>query len=254
MKYIASFSGGKDSMATIILAHEYGEPLDEIIFAEVMFNEETSGEMPEHMEFIHERCAPLFRKWGYEFKIIRAGNTYMDCFNHVIENARNNPENEGKRAGFPMAGRCVINRDCKVKPIQEFLNQYNLDEITQYIGIAIDEPVRLQRLKGTNKKSLLAKYGYTEEMAYELCKKYGLLSPIYGFANRGGCWFCPNAGYQELKHLRTEYRNLWDKLLNLENEENLIGNIWNTLNGKSMKSNEEMFRLEDAQLTIFNFC
>ena len=49
-------------------------------------------------------------------------------------------------------------------------------EITQYIGIAIDEPKRLERLDGINKISLLAKYGYTEQMAMELCKKYNLLS------------------------------------------------------------------------------
>ena len=43
-KCIASFSGGKDSTATVILAHEHGEPLDIIIFSEVMFDENTSGE------------------------------------------------------------------------------------------------------------------------------------------------------------------------------------------------------------------
>ena len=32
MKYIASWSGGKDSTASIILAHEHNEPLDLIIF------------------------------------------------------------------------------------------------------------------------------------------------------------------------------------------------------------------------------
>lgn len=31
-KHIASFSGGKDSAATVILAHEHGDPLDTIIF------------------------------------------------------------------------------------------------------------------------------------------------------------------------------------------------------------------------------
>lgn len=36
MKYIASWSGGKDSTASIILAHEHNEPLDLIIFSEVM--------------------------------------------------------------------------------------------------------------------------------------------------------------------------------------------------------------------------
>lgn len=57
---------------------------------------------------------------------------------------------------------------------------------TQYIGIAKDEPKRLERLRGTNRISLLEKYGYTEKMAFELCEKYDLLSPIYKFAPRGG--------------------------------------------------------------------
>ena len=48
--YIASWSGGKDSTASIILAHEHGEPLDLIIFSEVMFDRETSGELPEHID------------------------------------------------------------------------------------------------------------------------------------------------------------------------------------------------------------
>ena len=49
MKYIASWSGGKDSTASIILAHEHNEPLDLIIFSEVMFDENISGELPEHI-------------------------------------------------------------------------------------------------------------------------------------------------------------------------------------------------------------
>ena len=47
-RYIASFSGGKDSVATIILAKENKELLDTIIFSEVMFDKDVSGELPEH--------------------------------------------------------------------------------------------------------------------------------------------------------------------------------------------------------------
>ena len=46
--YVASCSGGKDSVATILLAAQNNEPLDEIVFSEVMFDKETSGEVPEH--------------------------------------------------------------------------------------------------------------------------------------------------------------------------------------------------------------
>ena len=88
--------------------------------------------------------------------------------------------------GFPMSGRCQINRSVKVLPIKRFLKSFE-EEFAQYIGIAIDEPVRLDRVvRTTNQISLLQKYGYTEDMAFDLCKKYDLLSPIYDFSPRGG--------------------------------------------------------------------
>ena len=123
---------------------------------------------------------------------------------------------------------------CKMPQIRKFLKEIG-DPFTQYIGIAIDEPVRMERIVNSgNKVSLLEKYGYTEKMAFDLCEKYGLLSPIYEFCPRGGCWFCPNARYAELKHLRDNHRDLWDKLLELENEPDLIGYCWNTLKKQSI--------------------
>lgn len=80
MKYIASFSGGKDSTASIILAHEKGEPLDLILFSEVMFDENISRELPEHIDFIKNKCIPLFKSWGYETKILHSELNYLDLF------------------------------------------------------------------------------------------------------------------------------------------------------------------------------
>ena len=177
MKYIASWSGGKDSTASIILAHEHNEPLDLIIFSEVMFDKNISGELPEHIDFIKNKAFPIFNEWGYETKILRAKLTYMDIFNRYP--TRGKRKGLGMKTGFPMAGRCQINRSVKVKPIRDFLQNYP-DQFMQYIGIAVDEPIRLERVvRTTNQESLLQKYGYTEKMAYELCDKYGLLSPVY---------------------------------------------------------------------------
>ena len=41
-KYVASCSGGKDSVATLLLAAQHNEPLDEAVFSEVMFDQNTS--------------------------------------------------------------------------------------------------------------------------------------------------------------------------------------------------------------------
>ena len=62
MRFVASWSGGKDSTASIILAHEHNEPLDAIVFSEVMFDlkNKISGENPRHIKFIRETAKPLF--------------------------------------------------------------------------------------------------------------------------------------------------------------------------------------------------
>lgn len=250
MKYIASWSGGKDSTASIILAHENKEPLDLIVFSEVMFDKDTSGELPEHINFIKNKCIPLFESWGYETKILHAGLTYMDIF--LRQPTRGKRFGTGMITGFPMSGRCQINRSVKVLPIERFLKSF-AEEFIQYIGIAVDEPARLDKVeKKQNQVSLLQKYRYTEQMAFDLCRKYGLLSPVYDFAPRGGCWFCPNARDCELRHLRTNHKDLWDKLLELENMPNLIGNIWNTLTKTSLHDKEEQFMWEDRQIDIFD--
>ncbi len=251
MKYIASFSGGKDSTATIILAHENGEPLDLILFSEVMFDENISGELPEHIDFIKNVCIPQFEKWGYETKILHSETTYIDIFFHTVQRSKAEERN-GKRAGFPMAGKCAINRSCKIKAIKQFFSSFE-EEYTQYIGIATDKPKRLERIDEVKKVSLLKKYGYTEQMAYELCKEYKLLSPVYDFTKRGGCWFCPNARINELRHLRKYHQELWGKLIDLENEKNLVGNIFNKLEKKSIHDIEEKLKWEDRQFTIFDF-
>lgn len=181
--HIASWSGGKDSTATIILAHEHNEPLDLIIFSEVMFDEKTSGEYPEQMEFIH-RCKKQFEEWGYPVEILHSDVTYMECFHHVCGKGKR----IGMKLGFPMTGRCIINRDCKLKPIHQF-NKAHPDAI-HYVGLAIDEPKRLERLK-PNTISLLAKYGMSEADAYDLCKLYDMLSPVYSFTKRGGVGSAP---------------------------------------------------------------
>ena len=90
-------------------------------------------------------------------------------------------------------------------------------------------------------------------MAKQKCIEYGLLSPIYEFTKRGGCWFCPNARDGELRHLYDNHKDLWEYLLNLEDVPNKVGNIWNTLTKTSIHDKDEQFRLEDAQMTIFDF-
>lgn len=121
---------------------------------------------------------------------------------------------------------------------------------TQYIGIATDEQERLCRLNG-RRISLLDKYGFTEDAAKELCKRHGLLSPIYDFTDRGGCFFCPNAKEQELRHLYDYHKDLWGKMLQLQAIPNKASELFN----RKLRFDEidSIFKMDDAQMTIFDF-
>ncbi len=218
MRFIASWSGGKDSTASIILAHENCEPLDEIIFCEVMFDIRNgiSGENPHHIHFVKEVAKPIFESWGYKVTILRSNIDYLYLFNRIIEKPTKHIENKWKRYGFPGVGMCNIQRDLKVKPITEYKNRFT-EPVFQYIGIGVDEPKRLEALqKKRGCVSLLEKYGYTEEMARQKCIEYDLLSPCYKFSKRGGCWFCPNAKMAEMREIKRIYPEIWEQFVSLE--------------------------------------
>lgn len=239
--HILSWSGGKDSTASIILAHENKEPLDVIVFVEVMFDIENniSGENPRHIKFIKEVATPLFESWGYKVVILRANTDYLKFFNRIIENPRKHKEHLGLKHGFPLFGLCGIKRDLKIKPITEFYK--TIDEpITQYVGICANETRRLESMhRDNNKISLLEKYGYTDEMARQLCKDYDLLSPGYELSNRGGCWMCFNSKLDEMREIKELYPDAWKKFVSLEKENNVAYTKFNPF-GKSLEEIDMM--------------
>ncbi len=223
MRFITSWSGGKDSTASIILEHIHGLPPSDIIFSEVMFDKKrgTSGELPEHIDFVKNKAIPIFESWGYRVEILHADKDYLDCFFSIFRRSKIQERN-GKFYGFPLGGMCYINNSCKVLPIHKHLNQFPKTEIVHYVGIASDEDKRLENLDNRRQISLLAKYEYTEKMCFDLCKQFGLLSPIYENCKRGGCWFCPNATTKEMAYTKVHYPELWKELANLAQTPNMV--------------------------------
>lgn len=97
--------------------------------------------------------------------------------------------------------------------------------------------------------SVLDKYNCTEEDAKQLCQRAGLLSPVYTFTTRGGCWFCPNAKRKELRHLYDYHPNLWKRMLELQALPNKVSEKFNR--SETFSDIDAEFRLEDAQESLF---
>ncbi len=152
-KHILSCSFGKDSIATALLALQHGEPLDELVYCEVMFSEEISGELPEHNRFIHETAIPYFEQRGIPTRVLRSEKTYLSCFYHVVTRGKT----KGMLSGFPLSGRCTIQRDCKLPPIKAYQKALPPDTV-QYIGIAADtsNPKKTERRSAEDLNRLLS--------------------------------------------------------------------------------------------------
>lgn len=254
--YIASCSFGKDSIATILLALENGEPLDRVVFAEVMFDHSRglSGEIPEHIEWVYSTAIPKLEAMGVKVDVVKSEKDYRWYFEHCI---KSEGTNHGKMHGFPIGGRCVIQRDCKLRPIKKYYRYYSEDyDIVQYIGIASDEKSRLARLengdfsKKVKKISLLDKYNYTEAMARQKAEEYGLLSPIYATGTRNGCWFCPNCKVSQFAQFRRQHPDLWAELVELSHTPNLCS--YGFKYGKTVQQVEREMDWHERQLKLFN--
>ena len=111
------------------------------------------------------------------------------------------------------------------------------------IGIAADEVRRIARNTKPDTVLPLVEYGIAEKEAFAIFKKADLLSPAYNNGReRLGCWFCHNQRIGELRRLRSEYPELWEKLMRLDKDSPVTFKPKNTL-----KAFDERFEGESAK-------
>lgn len=249
MKRFISWSGGKDSSASIIVCGEHGIPVDGVVMSEVMFDHARgiSGENPKHIKWIYDIAIPIIEnRFGYKVIVVKDKSDYMQEFYHVVTKSKI-PERNGKYAGFFIGGMCAGNDRLKMRPLQKFFKQ--VGECEQIVGIAADEPMRLARL-GRNKRSVLSEYGIFEADTYELCSRYNLLSPTYDDKIRGGCWFCPNQSKKEFANLKKNYPDLWQELKQMSECDNLVSQ--GLKYGKTFAEVEKEVDRINNQISIFD--
>lgn len=248
MKYIASLSFGKDSLAQIILIKRLGLPLDDVIYCDIRYTRDISGEMPEMAEWIPTAEEILRRELGVKVRHLTAQYTFKEYFFRKKEHGAHKSE----IYGFPFIIGAWCNSRLKVDVINKYINGID-DNVTEYIGIAYDEPRRYARLleKSTEKRvkrSILYETQTTEKQAFAICEKYRLVSPLYKTGlRRGGCWFCVKQSVGSLRHIWKHHPELWNELRGLEKVSRCtIGK------GATLVERERQFAEESKQATIFD--
>lgn len=214
MRYVASCSFGKDSLAMLIKIKELGLPLDEVIYVDIRFDDEKySGEMPKQREFIPKAEKILKERYNIDVTEVRGNTTFVKQF-YTIKQKGNHI---GDNYGFPYVIDAWCNARLKLKPIYNYLKKYG-DDLIQYIGIAYDEPKRYERLNHEKEIAPLYDLKITEQEAMEICRQNDLLSPVYDDSFRCGCWFCVKQNLKQLEKLYRNYPELWNKLKELQKD------------------------------------
>lgn len=166
--------------------------------------------------------------------------SYQDLFYKKY----NRGKKMGKIRGFAQVKGNWCTSELKSNVMRKFFKNCE-GEVLQYIGIASDETVRVERHKDKpNILMPLVWVGWTEADCKQWCIDNDLLSPIYSTSMRGGCWFCHNQSVDQLRLLRRDYPDLWALLLKWD----MDSPITFKADGRTVHDYDKRFCLEDLGL------
>ncbi len=179
-----AISGGADSTAMVLLAHERGEDF-EMVFAD------TGAELPETYWLI-----PRLQKYvGKQLTVVSNGT----FFQHLVYH------------GFLLPSfyaRWCTNH-LKIKPQRQFLVGMNPEAVG--VGIRADER---RRMDGYAKAEYpcdfpLIEAGMDKRNVLAMCRKHGLLSPAYDWRSNTSCFCCPFQRLQDWRGLLKHHPDLF---------------------------------------------
>lgn len=215
MRYIASVSFGKDSLAMLLKLIETKQPLDEVVFY-------NTGMEFECIYHIRDKVVELLKQHNIMYTELHPDEPFLySMFERKIK-YRNK---DGYHYGFSWCGgRCRWHTHYKLQVIKRYKESIN-DEITDYVGIAYDEPHRFEKSKTEGKSLPLVEWKMTEADCLKYCFDRGWhwteqsISgniELYDILDRVSCWCCANKNLKELKNIYLYLPQYWDKLKYLQ--------------------------------------
>ncbi len=153
------------------------------------------------------------------------------------------------------SGKCRWGTHLKLTAIENYLSQ--IDDVTEYVGIAADEAHRTERKCRTHniKSYPLVEWGMTEKDCLRYCREHGWNwieegYDLYDLLDRISCWCCGNKNLRELYNL---YRFLPNYFNRLEEMQKQIPMPYRR-NGETVFDLRKRFEEKSAQPDIYDVC
>lgn len=244
MKFIASCSFGKDSLAMVLRILEENLPLDEVIFFDTGMEFDSIYHNRDRMKRLLAERKILF------FELSSKNHFLFDMFVRPVK--YRNPETKQYpiHYGYEWCGGRGIRWGTSGKLsaiMNHYKEYYQNEEITEYIGIAADEPERINDnyKKGIIKVYPLVDWRMTENDCLTYCYDHGWDwnengVELYSVLDRVSCWCCQNKNLRELKNIYMYLPEYWQRLRGLQSR---IDTPMKGI-GKSVFQLEERFKKE----------
>ncbi len=244
MKYIASCSFGKDSLAMVLRILEENLPLDEVIFFDTGMEFDSIYHNRDRMKMLLVKRKVLF------FELFFKNHFLFDMFVRPIKYRDPQSKPYPIHYGYEWCGGRGIRwgTSGKLSSIMNHYKEYYPDEdITEYVGIAVDEPGRIRENSRTGdvKAYPLVDWGMTENDCLTYCYNHGWNwdengVELYSVLDRVSCWCCQNKNLKELKNIYMYLPEYWQRLRGLQSR---IDSPMKGV-GKSVFQLEERFKRE----------
>lgn len=217
MKYVASCSFGKDSLAMVLkLIDEGGRyPLDEVVFFD-------TGMEFDSIYNNRDRIRKLLIENKIQYTELRdKDNFYYKMLVKPVKYRNLEGREYPYHYGYEWCGgRCRWGTSGKLKTIkQHYKDTYGNEEVFEYIGIAADELDRVT--DNPNKIYPLVQWNMTEQDCLQYCYNMGYNwledgVELYNILDRVSCWCCSNKNLKELKNIYQYLPRYWQMLRGLQ--------------------------------------
>lgn len=242
MKYIASVSFGKDSLAMLLMLIEKEYPLDTVVFYD-------TGMEFDAIYKIRDKIVPFLESHNIEFVQLCPDEPFIYS---MLEKKVNYRNKAGYHCGYGWCGGvCRWGTGYKLRAIKAYKESLN-SQVIDYVGIAADETSRFNKAIQEGKKLPLVELGMKEKDCLQYCHEKGYFweeggVELYSVLDRVSCWCCQNKNLKELKNIYLYLPKYWKQLRELQSQ---IGIPFKG-EGKGVFELEKRFESQRGQLCLY---
>jgi hypothetical protein len=235
---IVAYGGGTNSTALLVGMKERGIVPDLIIFAD------TGGEKPKTIDHVAEVSAwcesigfpKILTVKGSQPQQVADGGLYEECIRLKVLPSRT--------YGF---GSCSMKwkKDPQDKYVKAWCKENGHKQIIKFIGYDADESRRSNKINDNDWEDYqfpLIEWDWGRDECIEAIKRAGLNLP-----GKSSCFFCPSMKPNEIRLLKKENSDLFDKAVFME--QNMVAHTVKGL-GRNWAWGD-MIKFEESQLDLF---